>query len=215
MRKEGSSRQTILLMLKRHKERTVAELAKGLGITEMAVRKYLHSLEREGVIESRIERQAMGRPSHHYFLTLKGEESFPRQYCDLSLQMLQDLEELSGSDIVAQLFEKRKERLHDKYVMHVTGSFNERIKALARIQSDNGYMVEYEKMEDGSYRFIEYNCPIARIAKRYPVACSCELQLFKQLLKTNHVVQVTCMAKDGGNCCTYSIRENESKEERL
>lgn len=202
-----NSRQIILVMLKRHKEQTVSELAKELGITEMAVRRHLHVLEKDGLIQSRIERQAMGRPCHHYSLTTKGDESFPRNYSDLSLQMLQDLEEISGTEIVEQLFERRKERLHDKYVNNIKGSFKERVEALARIQSENGYMVEYRQLEDGSFLFTEYNCPIAQIAKKYPIACHCEQQLFKKLLQTKHIEQQTCMAKEQTNCCTYTIRE--------
>ncbi len=205
--KEMNSRQIILMMLKRQKEQTVSELALELGVTEMAVRRHLQALEKAGLIKSRVERQAMGRPSHHYSLTAEGDESFPRNYSELSLGMLQDLEKISGSEMVNKLFEERQERLHNKYVGSINGTFHERIEALARIQSENGYMVEYERCEDGSYEFIEYNCPIAQVAKKYPVACQCEKQLFKKLLKTDNIERKSCIAKENTNCCMYTIRE--------
>ncbi|NEU30079.1 transcriptional regulator [bacterium LRH843] len=207
LNKETNSRQIILTMLKRSKEQTVAELARELGVTEMAVRRHLQGLEKEGLIESRLERQAMGRPSYKYSLTIKGEESFPRNYSDLSLGILKDLEQLSGNDMIERLFEQRRDRFHSKYKQEIKGAFSERVEALARIQSENGYMVEYKQLDDGSYEFIEYNCPISQVAKEYPVACKCEKQLFQKLLKTEHVVRTSCIAKEDASSCKYRMKE--------
>ena len=208
MKKEtNSTRQVILTLLKRQKELTVSALATELELTEMAVRRHLRELEKDQLISSRVEKQAMGRPIHRYFLTEKGNESFPRNYNELSLGILQDLEQLSGSEIVDQLFEQRKERLFKKYEVDITGSFEERIEALAKIQSEGGYMVEYKKTEDGSFEFVEYNCPIAQVAKEYPIACSCEQELFKKLLKTNSVERTSCIAKENSTCCVYKLKE--------
>ena len=203
----NSTRQIILTMLKRNQDQTVTALATKLGVTEMAVRRHLQGLEKDDLIASRLERQAMGRPTHKYSLTEKGDECFPRNYGDLSLGILQDLEQMSGSEMIERLFQQRRDRLHLKYEAEMKGSFSERIEALARIQSENGYMVEYNQLEDGSYEFIEYNCPISQVAKEYPVACSCEQQLFKQLLETDDVERESCIAKENTNCCIYKLKE--------
>ncbi|WP_349774177.1 helix-turn-helix transcriptional regulator [Halalkalibacter oceani] len=205
--KETSSRQIILTMLKRNQEQTVADLAAELGVTEMAVRRHLQGLEKEGLIQARIERQAMGRPTNKYSLTKAGDECFPRNYGELSLGILQDLEKISGVEMIDQLFEQRRHRLEQQYGPEISGSFAERVAALARIQTENGYMVDYQELEDGSYEFKEYNCPIAKVAKEYPVACKCEHQLFQKLLGTEHVEQKTCIAKGKTSCCTYKLKE--------
>ncbi len=202
-----STRQVILTLLKRNKELTVSALATELDVTEMAIRRHLRELEKDELITSRLERQAMGRPIHRFYLTEKGSESFPRNYNDLSLGILKDLVNLSGTEIVDQLFEQRKERLFQKYQAEVTGSFQERIEALARIQGEGGYMVEYKQVDDGSFEFIEYNCPIAQVAREYPIACSCEQQLFKRLLNTDHVERKSCIAKENTSCCVYKVKE--------
>ncbi|MFD2510054.1 helix-turn-helix transcriptional regulator [Halalkalibacter alkalisediminis] len=208
MKKEATStRQVILTLLKRNKELTVSTLATELDVTEMAIRRHLRELEKEELITSRLEKQAMGRPIHRFFLTEKGSESFPRNYNELSLGILKDLVDLSGTEIVDQLFEQRKERLFEKYQSEVTGSLKERIEALARVQSEGGYMVEYKQVEDGSFEFIEYNCPIAQVAREYPVACSCEQQLFKRLLNTDHVQRQSCIAKENASSCVYKVKE--------
>ncbi|WP_088103984.1 helix-turn-helix transcriptional regulator [Halalkalibacter urbisdiaboli] len=205
----SSTRETILTMLKQRKEQTVSELAKDLGLTEMAVRRHLQGLEVEGLIEARIVRQSMGRPLHKYFLTEQGKESFPRNYGSLTVDFLKDLEELSGQEVITQLFEKRKERLQEKYIQTMNGTFEERVEALAKIQNENGYMVEVEKQEDGTFRFTEYNCPIAKVAKEYPVACSCEHELFQVLLNTDDIQQVSCVAKEDSTCCEYMLKKNK------
>ncbi len=206
----NSTRQIILNMLKRNQELTVATIATELGVTEMAVRRHLQGLEHDGLIKSRLLRQAMGRPTHIYSLTEKGDECFPRNYSDLSLGILQDVEQMGGSQMVDRLFEQRRDRLQRKYEADMNGSFSDRIEALALIQSENGYMVEYKQLEDGSYEFIEYNCPISQVAKEFPIACNCEQQLFKKLLETDGVERESCIAKENTSCCVYKLKEKSS-----
>lgn len=207
MKKEESTRQLIMSILKRNGEQTIAELAAQLHITEMAVRRHIKELEKEQLIVSFLKRQSIGRPTYTYSLTEKGKESFPRNYSDLSLGILKDIEQLSGGKLVDQVFEKRRERLYLNYSSEMAGSFKERVESLARIQSENGYMVEYKEEKDGSFKFTEYNCPIAQVAKEYPVACQCEQELFKQLLQTDEVERKSCMAKEGSTSCVYKIKE--------
>ncbi|MDV2684140.1 metalloregulator ArsR/SmtB family transcription factor [Alkalihalophilus lindianensis] len=205
----NSTRQVILVMLKKSHELTVSEMAQQLEITEMAVRRHLQGLEKEGLIHSKLERQPMGRPTHKYFLTLQGDESFPRNYGNLSLEFLHDLERISGTEVIEKLFEQRRERLQQKYGSSVNGDFDERVETLARIQNENGYMVEVEKDDDGTYRFIEYNCPIAKVASAYPVACNCEQKLFKTLLNTDDIEREECMAKENTPSCVYRLKETK------
>ncbi|WP_227521929.1 helix-turn-helix transcriptional regulator [Bacillus solitudinis] len=205
-----ATRDIILTMLKQSGEKTVSEIAKNLGVTEMAVRRHLQALEKDGLIEARVEKQTMGRPLHRFFLTDAGQESFPRNYGSLSVDFLQDLEQISGQEVINQLFKKRKEKLQDKYLPAMKGTFEERVQALARIQNENGYMVELEQREDGTYKFIEYNCPIAKVAKQYPVACSCEHELFQELLDTSDIQQISCVAKENSTCCVYTLKKKRN-----
>ncbi|MNG33156.1 hypothetical protein D3C84_1193390 [compost metagenome] len=64
-------------------------------------------------------------------------------------------------------------------------------------------MVEIEPAEAGGYQLHEFNCPIAQVAKPYQQACTCELQLFEELLQAR-VERTECLAK-GGAKCTYAI----------
>jgi predicted ArsR family transcriptional regulator len=206
MAKEASTKQQILHMLKKEGTLSANEIAQHLKISDIAVRKHLHSLEKDRLIEPRLIRQAMGRPLNVYSLTGDAEKEFPRNYADISLGFLNDLRDLQGEETVDLLFDRREERLKENYGERVRGSsLGQLVEQLARIQDDRGYMAEWHKDEQtGSYMLTEYNCPIHDIAHQYNKACSSELSLFRELLGAE-VEQLECKAK-GGKKCVYAIK---------
>ncbi|RXJ01820.1 transcriptional regulator [Anaerobacillus alkaliphilus] len=208
MGNQVSTRDQILGLLKVNKQLTVSEMAVELNITEMAVRRHLNTLERDNIIDTLLVRQAMGRPTNMYYLTKAGQEMFPRNYAPLTVDLLRDIEDLNGSEMVEKLFQRRKERMKEKYGSRVTDheSLEARIAELARLQNEQGYMVEWEKDTEGNYLFKEYNCPISEIAQEYPVACKCELSLFQELLGTEDIDCEVCMAVDSEPHCFYKIK---------
>lgn len=204
----SSTRDHILKLLKKQQQLTVASMAKELGITEMAVRRHLNILERDGIVTSEMIRQPMGRPTNVYSLSKSGEELFPRNYADLTLGFLKDIEELAGKDTIDALFKKRKERFKEQYQQQMDGKpFEERIETLAQIQNQAGYMVEWEMDEEGGYLFKEYNCPISKIAKEYPIACHYEQALFREVLGAKDVECEACIALDSTSHCFYKIKK--------
>lgn len=207
MEKPTSTRDEILTMLKTQGRLPVSEIAEQLGITEMAIRRHLNTLERDLYIDTELTRQAMGRPTNVYFLTEKGHDLFPKNYADIAVDFLQDIEETDGLDKIEQLFKRREEKLVDRYEERMKGlTFEEKVTALAHIQNEKGYMVQVDKTEQGEYVLKEYNCPISDVAKEYNQACECELSLFQKLLGTQQVERTECLAK-GGTHCVYVLKE--------
>lgn len=202
-----STRKMILTMLKTKGPLSVSEMSRLLGITEMAVRRHLNTLERDNLIESVLVRQAMGRPMNQYSLTESAEDLFPKKYHYLTLDLLEELESALGEDKVNLLFERRKQRLIRRYEHRMEGkSLPDRVSELSNIQNANGYMVELEHNDDGSYLLKEHNCPISQVANQYNHACSCELEMFESLLGEEARVERTeCLAK-GGSKCAYVIQ---------
>lgn len=201
---EMSTRRQLLTMLKTGGPLTVGEMAKRLGITEMAVRRHLNTLERDGLAEARISRQAMGRPTHLYSLTALADDLFPKNYHHLALDLLGALEVEEGVTRVDRLFERRKENMIDKYGGRMAGKkLPEKVQELADIQNANGYMVELRQDEEGRFVLNEFNCPINQVASRYEQACRCELELFRRLLDAD-VERAECLMK-GGMKCSYVI----------
>ncbi|HEY0827998.1 MAG TPA: metalloregulator ArsR/SmtB family transcription factor [Bacilli bacterium] len=207
---DSSTRKVILTMLKTKGPLSVNEMAKQLGITEMAVRRHLNTLERDTLISSILVRQAMGRPSHNYSLTPLAQDMFPKNYHTLTLDLLEELDEQDGTDLVGKLFDSRKKKLIHKYKDRMdSDDLTKRVSALADIQNAGGYMVEWEEDASGNYVFQEYNCPISQVANKYNHACQCELSLFQTLLDTD-VVRTECLA-NGGKKCVYLIKGKHDK----
>lgn len=203
-RHDGPTRQTVLKLLKTRGAATAGELARELGLTEMAVRRHLAALERDGYAAARTVKQPMGRPAYVYELTAEAEQFFPKNYHLLALDLLDLLEREEGRQGAGRMFEARRKMLYQRHAGRMAGKpLPERIDELASIQNDGGYMVEVETASDREVLLHEYNCPIAQVAAHYEQACSCELALFRDLLEAD-VERIECLAK-GGNKCTYRI----------
>lgn len=209
MKDTGSTRKQIMMMLKTEGALTVSEIAERLGVTEMAVRRHINTLERDRLIESRLLRQSMGRPTNQYFLTEKSEQFFPKQYADFTMEILSDLEKNHGPEIIEEVFRNRAQRILNRHLPKFKGkNLEEKIRLLADLQDKRGYMVKWEKQADGTFQFIEYNCPISMVAGEYRQACKCEVNWFGELLGAE-VERIECKTDNGQNC-VYIIREKEN-----
>jgi predicted ArsR family transcriptional regulator len=197
---EFSTHRLLLTMMKKSGPLSVGDMANQLGITEMAVRRHLNNMERDGLVETTLVRQPMGRPSNKYSLTAHSDNQFPNNYHNLTLDLLEELELGSGEVVINQLFDKRKDKLIGKYASRMSAqSLKGKVATLTQIQNDNGYMAVWEQDEQGNYVINEFNCPIAQVANKYNHACQSELALFGQLLSVE-VERVECLAKDGKKC---------------
>ncbi|WP_025846704.1 helix-turn-helix transcriptional regulator [Brevibacillus agri] len=213
--REPTTRQKLLLYMKKHGTVSVQELAEHLRITKVAVRKHLDVLHRERYLDAQIMRRQVGRPVFVYQLTPRAERLFPTEYEGLAVELLGDMGDLFGDSLVHALFERRMERTAQKYREKMANqSFEERLQTLAQLQNDDGYMVKLEKRAEGVYLFRETNCPIARVADCYRQACQCELRMFAALLPDADVVRTDCMA-EGGKCCQYVLTEKQTDQKLM
>src|SRR5439155_1412122 len=78
-----STRQALLRLLKSCGSQTAGELAEALGVSAVAVRKYLDALEREGALSIALVHQPMGRPAYRYSLTEAADGHFPQGHREL------------------------------------------------------------------------------------------------------------------------------------
>ncbi|TXK86103.1 metalloregulator ArsR/SmtB family transcription factor [Paenibacillus sp. N3.4] len=205
---ETSTRKVILSMLKTQGPLSVHDISKQLGITEMAVRRHINSLEKDDLLQTKLVRQAMGRPTNVYTLAPQADELFPKKYLQLTLDLLGELLEDEGHEKIEQLFEGRQGKLESRYQPRmIDKNLEERVAELALIQNENGYMVDWSQLGDDEYMFSEHNCPITQVANTFQQACRCELALFQNLLDAK-VERTECLAK-GASKCVYMIRPNK------
>jgi len=200
----GSTRDAILYRLRSQGRTQATTLALELQLTEMAIRRHMHELAKQGYIKIISIKQSKGRPHHAYELTAKAEELFPSNYQMLTVDLLNELEEdPTTSPLIEGMFQGRKHKLLARYQPNMSNkSLVEKIEALVAIQNAGGYMAEAEFTDD-RYYIREYNCPIRRVADRFDHACQCELELFRELLGVP-VERTECIAK-GGRKCNYQI----------
>lgn len=197
-----TTRKQIVTMLRKKGRMNAHDIAKQLGITDIAVRRHLNTLERDRLVRSETMRQSMGRPTFVYTLTEHAEDLFPKNYADITLDFLNDVRDLQGPEMIQTLFERRESRLEYKYRerMGEKKPLQNRVEELAKLQDERGYMADWVKDEEGNRYFItEHNCPIHTIAHAYTQACSSELSLFRKVLGAE-VEQLECKAKGGGRC---------------
>ncbi|MDN5865990.1 MAG: hypothetical protein L0H55_01155 [Candidatus Nitrosocosmicus sp.] len=84
--------------------------------------------------------------------------------------------------------------------------FNEKVKELARIRDEEGYIAESKKERKNNSRILlEYNCPIIMITEKHWEACTIETELFEHVLDAD--VEVTHRAAKGDSICKFLIKE--------
>src|SRR3990170_2095514 len=102
---EGTRKVIINLLKRSEAGLTVPELCQALKVTPMALRRHLAVLERDGLVQTDLKRQPLGRPAYVYFLTGRAEAFFPKNYAPLVLELLSDLVVLDGEEKLDLLFQ--------------------------------------------------------------------------------------------------------------
>lgn len=203
-KEQGSTRQSILQLLRRNGEMTALELSERLRVGAVGVRQHLALLERDGQVRIAGLRRNVGRPSHLYVLTPEAEANFPKGYDHLALEILAYINELGGESAVEQVLARRRAGLLSELGPHLAGKTRaDQIAALATLLADQGYMCEWEQEPDGSFVITEFNCPVDCVARQHPQLCVQERQLYEELLGVP-VIQESTIAQ-GAHCCRYRL----------
>jgi len=195
------TRRKILMALKKSGGMTAGELSELLEMTSMGVRRHLTTLERDGLVGFDSRQSGMGRPAYVYHLTGQAENLFPKNYHVLTNELLGYLDE----DELVRIFEKRAQRRLRLGRARLAGlSFHDRVAELARILDEDGYLAEWERVDDKTYLLHEFNCAIQQVAYRYRQACATEIGFIRALLPEAEVVREAHMMS-GAVSCTYRI----------
>lgn len=210
---ETSTRRQLITILRTEGPLSAGDLAARVGITEMAIRRHIATLERDNLIYPTTIRQPMGRPAKVYNLTEEADELFPKNYHSLTLGILEDILSLDGQDKLQELFAHREERLVKEYltILQSSDSFEDKVSKLADLQNERGYLTKLEAKEDGTFELLEFNCPIAQVSRVFPQTCSCETNVFRRVLGAD-VERNECLA-EGGSCCVFKIQQANAPTE--
>ena len=203
-KEQGTTRQSIMTLLRRQGRMTASELSDSLGIGAVGVRQHLALLERDGMVEVAGVRRGVGRPSHLYALTAAADSMFPKHYDRLALDVLRYVSEAGGGAAIEVLLEQRRGDLFARYAPRLRGKDrNGQVEELCVILNEQGYMCTCEQLQDGSYLLTEHNCPVDCIAREHPQLCSQEILLYQELLESPLQRDETIAA--GALYCRYRI----------
>jgi DeoR family suf operon transcriptional repressor len=198
------TQRRVLVALKRHGEATADELATTLEISPSAVRQHLSALRSAGLVDARKARGQPGRPADRYHATERTDPLFVTPDSTLSIELLGHIEE-EDPELVDRIFDRRRRRLAESAKDELVGkSTDERVDLVTKLLDDQGYLADFEKVGNDRYRINLNNCAIWTVARRYPQACTTELDFLRDVIPYATVERVTHKAA-GAHACAYDI----------
>ena len=209
-------RGAVLTLLKRAQPLTARELSVKLGISLNAVRHHLKELEAEGLIVHQREHHGVGAPVFAYSLSPAGQELFPRRYGEALSALLAAVVQRDGRQAAVGMLESYFDLLGGRMRTELQGVPEaERLGAVARLLSQEGYMAEVRVEGTGGWTeavLVEHNCPIPAVAGPFPEICAAEARYLADVLgaevkRTGHILS-------GCPACEYRVRFSRAAEER-
>ncbi len=204
-------RREILVRLRREGPASPDQLAALIGASRTGVLQQLRALEETGFVSRQTMRHGVGRPRHLYDVTPEAQELFPSNYDGLAAGLLAAIGAVGGDSLIEQVFQARRRQVGARVRRELDervaadAPFLDRVRALAVLQDEQGYLADATLDADGTIHLREHNCAILDVARGQRSACSAELDLFVEVLGAD-VVRETHIAS-GDRCCSYRIKE--------
>lgn len=199
------ARGNVLVELKRAQPVSARDLADRLGMSLNAVRHHLKELEVSSLVVHERSYGSVGAPAFLYSLTESGEAMFPHRYQQALTHLLDHLVAREGRAAAVSLLESRFRDVALRLCEELEGApLSERVAALSRFLSDEGYMPEWHGSGEGEQSLVEHNCPIRAVAERFPEICAAEARFLADVLGA--AVQRTSHMVEGCGSCEYHVR---------
>ncbi len=198
-----TTRQQILDYLRLHRDASVKDLGRLLGLTATGVRQHLNILEQEGLVASFEQRGKVGRPPLRYTLTSQGDATFPKQYDALANALLDEVRACYGSEGLQQIVRGVATRLATSEEEVVAdASPDVRVDAVVELLRSRGVVADWERSGD-AYLLHERTCPYPEVARRNSVACAMDVAQVRELSGMD--ARLTACVVRGDACCTYRL----------
>jgi predicted ArsR family transcriptional regulator len=206
---ERKTRRAIVKLLKTDGPLGSAQLAERLGLTAMAVRLHLYALQSEGLVTAEDRPVPVGRPAKFWRLTREADRHFPEAYAELSVALIDAMQETFGEEGLNRVLASRCERQRADYAKRIrpSDSLEKRLRELARLRTEEGYMAEVKREEvGGGLLLVENHCPICAAANACQGFCSTELELFRSALGPGVQVERVEHIVSGDRRCAYRVK---------
>jgi predicted ArsR family transcriptional regulator len=206
---ERKTRRAIVKLLKTEGPLGSAQLAERLGLTAMAVRLHLYALQGEGMVTAEDRPVPVGRPAKSWRLTREADSHFPEAYAELSVALIDAMQETFGAEGLNRVLVSRCARQREEYSKRIRTAdpLEKKLKELARVRTEEGYMAEVRAEEEGGgFLLVENHCPICAAANACQGFCSTELDLFRSVLGSGVEVERVEHIVSGDQRCAYRVR---------
>lgn len=202
----NSTPERMLVFLKMRGPQPASVLSKAFEITNEGARLHLKKLMDDGLVLAEKVSKGVGRPTVLYGLSEKGLERFPDTHAELTVQLLTSIKNILGQEALDQLVEAREKATSSRYeeALKDVDDVEEKLNRLVQIRSEEGYMAEWEKDEEG-YLFVENHCPICAAATECQGFCRAELHTFRMALGENVKIDRTDHIVGGARRCSYKV----------
>ncbi len=206
---ERKTRRAIVKLLKTEGPLGSAQLAERLGLTAMAVRLHLYALQGEGLVAAEDRPVPVGRPAKSWRLTREADRHFPEAYAELSVALIDAMQETFGAEGLGRVLVSRCARQRAEYAKRIRPAdpLEKRLKELAQVRTEEGYMAEVRAEEEGGgFLLVENHCPICAAANACQGFCSTELDLFRTVLGPGVEVERVEHIVSGDQRCAYRVQ---------
>lgn len=205
--RSGATRRALLDRLKRAGPQEAQALARHLGVSAMAARQHLYTLESEGIVTTSEAARPVGRPAKLWRLTATAQPFFPDGHAELTLSLLDAMTAAFGTRGLDRLLESRGRAQVQAYRARISPrlSLRRRLEVLAAVRSEEGYMAEVQAVGRGEYLLIENHCPVCAAAQACRGLCRTELALFRAVLGPDVAVERVDHLLTGARRCSYRV----------
>jgi len=204
-----STRDLMRDLLAARGEATAGEIAAVLGLNHANIRRHLEVMRAEGLVDIRVRRGALGRPSYAYRLTERAEEQsghYPRLVNRMfrRIAALPDDQAALGHELLERVFDGVAEDIAVAYRPLVTGTtVEERVAETSAALRDEGIVDHWRKDADG-FHLLNTACPYRRAAEASDVPCHADARVVEMLVGAP--VELVARMVDGSPACEYVVR---------
>jgi predicted ArsR family transcriptional regulator len=202
-------RQAILVRLRQAGPASPDELAASLGASRTGVLQQLRTLEGANLVRHETERHGVGRPRHRYDVTPAAQKLFPSNYSGLASGLLQAIQSVGGHELLEQVLTAHRKRVGGRILkviderLPADAPLVDRVRALAGVQDEQGYLSDVQLGPDGTIRLHQRNCAVYQVASGEPAVCAAELGLFHDVLGCDVVRETHILS--GDRSCTFRM----------
>lgn len=186
-------------------------LAGELKVSAMAVRQHLYEMQEEGFVSYEERPRRVGRPAKYWKLMGNADRYFPDAHRELASNLIAGVRNAFGAEGVEKLLAVRSEEQVKSYGKRLDKKkmLQEKLRALAAIRTEEGYMAAVHGEGQGGYLLVENHCPICTAARTCSGLCASEIEVFRTVLGGGCRVERTEHILSGARRCAYRVVERD------